>query len=52
MVGTFLFNFKEDSCRWAVWLSPCGRRIDRWADARGYVLVISRDNLEKVGHAI
>jgi hypothetical protein len=30
----------------------CGGEIDHWADTRGYVLVISRDNLAKVGHAI
>jgi hypothetical protein len=29
-----------------------GGKIDHWADVRGYVLVISRDNLAKVGHAI
>jgi hypothetical protein len=30
----------------------CGKKFDRWADGCGYVLVISKVNLAKVGHAI
>jgi hypothetical protein len=48
MVGTFLFNFKDR----AKVPSRRSRANDHWADTIGYVLVIFRINLAKVGHAI
>jgi hypothetical protein len=53
MVGTLLVKFKDGAA--APGRRVCGAEAvddDRWVDARGYVPVISRINVEKVGHAI
>jgi hypothetical protein len=54
MVGTFLFNSRM-ALRFKGGPSVAAREqgtINRWVDTLGYVPVISRIILEKVGHAI
>jgi hypothetical protein len=49
MVGTFFGKFKDGVHPVAAGGSPGN---DRCTDNRGYMLVISRNNLARVGHAI